>query len=466
MTTTFDIVVVGAGPAGMAAATEAERSGATVCLLDEQADAGGQIYRNVAHSTQAQSQVLGPDYVAGLGLVRDLSASGVEHRKGATVWNLDSEGIVTFSVDGRGAQIRARHIILATGAMERPVPIPGWTTPGAMTVGAAQILMKSAGVAPNDAVLIGSGPLLYLVASQLVAAGAPPKALIETQTSDDMLRAMRHFGLALRGWKELLKGIRMIAGLRRAKVKRFTASTDIRITGRDAVQSVRFRAQGRDHEIATTTALLHQGVVPNTQISRLLGLRHVYDRAQFSFKPVVDPYGQSSDPMVSIAGDGAGIGGAKVAALSGRLATLNALFRIGRIDEATVAEKAKPLVRARRAGLAPRPFLDAAYPPPASVIRPTDDTIICRCEEVSAGDIRRYAALGCNGPNQTKAFGRSGMGPCQGRYCGLTVTELLAEETRQSQDAVGGFRIRAPLKPVTLKELASLSSTNILKEDP
>jgi hypothetical protein len=114
-----------------------------------------------------------------------------------------------------------------------------------------------------------------------------------------------------------------------------------------------------------------------------------------------------------------------------------------------------PLKKKRAKELAVRPFLDRAYPPFEQCLKPANETIICRCEEGTAGDIRRFASLGCKGPNQAKAFGRAGMGPCQGRFCGLTVTEILAQETGQTQLETGALRIRAPLKPVTLGELAA-----------
>ena len=110
---------------------------------------------------------------------------------------------------------------------------------------------------------------------------------------------------------------------------------------------------------------------------------------------------------------------------------------------------------------AARPFIDTAYPPYAGAIAPADETIICRCEEVTAGDIRRFAGLGCLGPNQAKAFGRSGMGPCQGRYCGLSVSQILAASNDMSLDDTGYYRIRPPLKPVTLGELAAMPTTEI-----
>lgn len=461
MSDRYNIIVIGAGPAGMSAAIEAARHGASVCLLDEQSSAGGQIYRGVEQAGVAQSKFLGSEYIAGRALVSALQGSSVIHRKCSTIWKVSKDGSVAFSISGRAFQCSARHIIIANGAIERPMPVPGWTTPGVLTVGAAQILMKSAGVVPKEAVLIGAGPLIYLVATQLILAGSPPKALIETQTKRDLLRAIRHFVPALRSWRQLVKGVQMLGVLRRAGVQRFTGSTNIEIDGGETVSGVRFRAHGSDQEINTKVALLHLGVVPSTQISRSLGLEHIYDSAQFCFKPVAGELGQSSNPVISIAGDGAGIGGAVAAELSGRLSAIDALRKIGRIKPNQLLELQQQLLAKHRSELAIRPFLDAAYPPPKSVLCPDDETILCRCEDVKAGDIRRYAALGCMGPNQTKSFGRSGMGPCQGRFCGQTVTEILAQETGQHQDTVGSYRIRAPLKPITLKEMASLGCSEI-----
>lgn len=459
MLSLFDVVIIGAGPAGMSAAIEVAKHGASVCILDEQQQAGGQIYRNVSDVDPALEHVLGKDYLSGRSLVADFSAATVEHRAGATVWNISDKGTVTYSQNNAAQQVHGRHIILAIGAIERPVPIPGWTLPGVVAAGAAQILMKSDGLAAKNAVLVGSGPLLYLVATQLLAVGAPPKALIETQTNQQFTAALAHLFRALKGWKQLAQGLRFLVTLKQGKVPRFKAATDIAIQGRECAEAVVFRANGKVHRIETDTVLLHQGVVPNTQVSRSLALDHRYNEIQRCFQPVTNEMGQSSHPLFSIAGDGAGIGGAKVAALSGRICALNALVNVGKMDEAVCTSILPDLLKSYRSQMSIRTFLDVLYTPPESVFLPEDDTIVCRCEEVRAGDIRQYAALGCAGPNRTKIYGRCGMGPCQGRYCGLSVTEILAAEHNKTQDTIGSFRIRAPLKPVTLSELAALSET-------
>lgn len=451
----FDIAVIGAGPAGMSAALEAEKHGASVVVLDEQTQPGGQIYRNVLMASPRQTSILGRDYAKGAELAKAFEKSSVVHHSNVTVWQATRSGSIAFSKDGKADQINARHIIVATGAIERAVPVPGWTLPGVLTAGAAQILLKSGGFAAPSAVLVGAGPLLYLVASQLVDAGFAPKALVEVQQPGSFRTAMKHLGGALKGWRYTVKGLGMIAKLKRAGVKRYTGSSNIEILGDRQVEAVSFRANGRTHRIDAETVLLHLGVVPNTQLTRSLRLEHQYDAVQRCFSPICDPYGLSSASTVSVAGDGAEIGGADVAALSGRICALGASHNLEMIDKDTRDAAARRLFARREKELAIRPFLDRVYTPPEEVLLPADSTIVCRCEEVTAGEIRSYAALGCKGPNQVKAFGRSGMGPCQGRFCGLTVTEILAKETGQSQDETGAFRIRSPLKPVTLGELAA-----------
>lgn len=451
-----DLVIIGAGPAGMAAAATAAELGLSVALLDEQSRPGGQIYRDVDRVAALRGDILGADYIHGRSLTAGLHHGAITHLEGTTVWAIEDGFRISYTKDGRGAQIGAERVLLATGALERPMPVPGWTLPGVMTAGAGQILLKQSGLVARQAVLVGAGPLLYLIAAQMVRAGTPPLAMVETQTRSDLFRALRHLDGALRGWRYLAKGLAMLAEIKRAGVARYTGATGLRIEGTDKAEALRFTHRGRTHRIACTTVFLHHGVVPNTQAARSLGVTHRWDTRQACFNPVLDGWGQSDVPGIFMAGDGTGIGGAKAAEIAGRLAALKLAEALGHISAAERDRRAAPLHSAKARERAARPFLDLAYPPCAEAMAPEDATTICRCEEVTAGDIRRYAALGCLGPNQTKAFGRAGMGPCQGRYCGLTVTALLAEANGQTPDETGYYRIRPPLKPVTLGELAAM----------
>jgi NADPH-dependent 2,4-dienoyl-CoA reductase/sulfur reductase-like enzyme len=453
-----DLVVIGAGPAGMAAAFTAAEAGLSVTILDEQPRGGGQIYRDVDRATAHRGAILGKDFTYGKALTKGLLHKGITHVTDAVVWAIEDDFRIAYSRNGKATQIAAGKIILATGALERPMPLPGWTLPGVMTAGAGQILLKQSGIVARRAVLVGSGPLLYLIAAQMVRAGTPPLAMVETQTRADMIRGARHLGGALRGWRYLVKGAGLLGRIIRAGVPRYTSATDITITGQSKAESVTFQRGGKTHTIPCDTVLLHHGVVPNTQTARSIDIAHLWDDSQKCFAPQVDAWGATPTTGVFIAGDGTGIGGAKVAEIAGRLAALNVVHTVGKLSEADRDRQAAPLFSAKAKELAVRPFLDTAYPPFAPALLPADDTVICRCEEITAGAIRGYAKIGCLGPNQTKAFGRAGMGPCQGRYCGLTVTALLADANGRTPDDIGYYRIRAPLKPITLGELASMDT--------
>ena len=195
--------------------------------------------------------------------------------------------------------------------------------------------------------------------------------------------------------------------------------------------------------------------MPNTQFTWSLRAAHDWDTGQLCWRPRVDSWGELDQPGIFVAGDGSGIGGANAALAQGRLAALSAAHRLGRIDSRQRDSLAATQRRALRTALRIRPFLDTLYRPKLANRVPSGETIVCRCEEVTAGAILGYVDLGCVGPNQTKAFGRCGMGPCQGRLCGLTVTELIASGTGLAPGEVGYYRIRPPIKPITLGELAA-----------
>lgn len=452
----IDIAIIGAGPAGMAAAVAAAASGARVALLDEQEACGGQIYRGILSAPPERLRILGPDYAAGRALAERFAASGAQHITGAAVWQVTREHAVHYLREGRVATLQARQVILCTGAMERPFPIPGWTLPGVLTAGAAQILLKSADVVPAEpVVLAGCGPLLYLLGWQYVRAGVPIRAIVDTTDGADYQRALAHLGGALAGWRYLKKGLALMRALKRGGVPFYKGATALSVEGDDAVRALRFTSRGQSHRIATQAVLLHQGVVPNTQFTWALRAAHRWDDRQLCWQPVVDDWGALDLPGIFVAGDGRGIGGAIAAALQGELAGLAAAHNVGRVDAAQRDRQAAPLRAALRAHLGIRPFLDALYRPKPANRVPADDVVVCRCEEVTAGAIRGFVALGCSGPNQAKSFGRCGMGPCQGRQCGLTVTEIIADARGVPPHEVGYYRIRPPIKPVTLGELAN-----------
>lgn len=463
MSTLYDIAIIGAGPAGMAAAHEAKSLGLSAVIIDEQDAPGGQIYRDVervASERPQDLQVLGDAYAFGRGLVDGLRGTGIDYLPGHMVWQIERDGTVWCSAGTRAKRIRAKTVLLATGAMERPVPVPGWTLPGVMTAGAAQILMKNAAMLPDGPIAIaGSGPLMLLVADQLIQSGAELVAVCETTTFSHYLAGLPHLPKALPAMAYLQKGMQMRRRIKAHGVPIIGGISALRIEGTDRASGISFKTGQKTHTIPASTVLLHQGVIPNTQASRQLRLDHVWHRTQHYWYPKTSRNGSTEVDAIFIAGDGAGIFGARTAEVSGRLAALEIACRQGVISAADRDLKMRPLHAEKKRHGAIRPLLDAMFPPPMDILNPPEDaTIICRCEEVTAGDIRKAAKLGAPGPNQLKAFLRAGMGPCQGRMCGLVVTEILAASHGKPAAEIGAYRIRPPLKPLSLAELADMDA--------
>ena len=375
---------------------------------------------------------------------------------GALVWSLGRDLEIGVSCAGAARMIAARRIILATGGLERPFPIQGWTLPNVMTVGAAQTLLKASGLVPEGrTVIAGMGPLLWLLAAQLLRAGARLDAILDTTPREGYLRALRHapaFALS----SLLRKGLGLMREVR-TKVKVVVGVTRLAAEGDTKVRTVSFaRGGGIAQRLEVDQLLLHQGVVPNVNLAMAAGVTHRWDALQLCWSPVLDSDGNTSVPGIAIAGDGAGIGGARAAEERGRLAAIAAVRALEPSAHLIDEQEVRQALRRHERG---RAFLDALYQPPRQFRVPHGDIVVCRCEEVTAGQIREMAGLGCEGPNQMKAFLRCGMGPCQGRLCGLTVTELIADARGTSPEAVGYYRLRPPVKPIPLVELARLPAS-------
>lgn len=466
----YDLVIVGAGPAGLSAATTASAFGLKILLCDENATPGGQIYRGISEASAAAKARLGADYAAGAAIAARFLSSHSSYAPRTTVWSIaphetgeqKQSGLeLGLSLAGAARLITARRVILATGALERPFPIPGWTLPGVMTIGAAQITLKTAALVPNGRTIIaGTGPLLYLLASQLIDAGSAIKVVIDTTPKDNHRQALvRAFDFARSAYG--VKGLKLLAAVHRhTRVIRNVKSLAAEGNGR--LEEVTVTHSGGTERFPADLLLLHQGVVPNLNLSLAAGCEYAWDESRATFEPDIDEWCETSMPGISIAGDAGRIVGAVASALQGEIAGLAAAWRLGRLAAMERDDRAAA-VRARLQGaLRGRAFIDTLYKPGTAFRVPEKpDTIVCRCEEVTAGSIRDAASLGVPGPNQMKAFLRCGMGPCQGRLCGLTVTEIIAGERGISPAEVGYYRLRPPIKPLALKELAALPKTDV-----
>jgi len=456
----FDVVILGAGPAGMSAAIGLRKQGLTVLVVDEQPAPGGQIWRAVESvAPTAAGQLLGAEYRAGQPIAQAFRDCGAVYQPQTQVWQIEPGWHVYMTCAGKVEAVRADRVLLAMGAQERPAPFAGWTLPGVMTVGAAQILLKTSRQVPSEPVWVaGSGPLPLLYMVQLLRAGGKIAGWLDTSPAGAWRRALPYLPDVLGRWGEVSKGLGWLRELRRAGVRRVRGVRSFRALGEGRLEALEYALpDGRSVRAPAQVLLAHEGLVPSVHMTRALECDHAWNEAQACWAPVLDAWGQTSRQGVYVAGDGAGIGGAEAARARGELAAVGIALHAGKLQARQAQALSAPIQERLRGHLRLRPMLDALYPPRADVLDPSDDTIVCRCEELTAGDIRQAAKLGQPGPNQIKAFTRAGMGPCQGRQCGYTIANILAKAHNRPVAEVGLQRVRPPLKPLTLGELATFN---------
>ena len=440
------VAIVGAGPAGMRAAETLARAGLTPILFDEAEQPGGQIYRQPPKAA-ARPGIYGLETKKAEAIHRVASDLGnrIDHRPQTLVWNLSEGRLDLLRPDGYGEQ-RFDRLILATGAMDRALPFPGWTLPGVFTLGGAQIALKAQGVAIGRRVaFVGAGPLLPLVAHQYAEAGADVAAVLDVTPFLPKLSQLP--GLVTEA-ATLAKGLWYTA---RNRLHRLTVQYGvraIRAEGRGQVEALAYRDKsGTEHRIACDAIAASFGLRSETQLADLAGCRFVFDPTGRQWLPERTPEGRSMVPGLYLAGDGAGIGGADMAELQGRRTALALLEDVGRPGGADETARLDGAL-ARQARF--RKALENAYPFPVHLIDTVvDGEIVCRCEGITAGALREAAREKDAGEmNRLKALTRIGMGRCQGRVCGQAAAELLARVRGVEVERVGRLRAQPPVKPI------------------
>jgi NADPH-dependent 2,4-dienoyl-CoA reductase/sulfur reductase-like enzyme len=454
----YQLAVIGAGPAGLAAATTAAERGAEVAVFDEQGAPGGQIYRATESIPEQRAEQLGSEYQRGRELISAFRACGAQYFPTTQVWSLNGRREIGLLDQGGALTVTADQVIIGGGAMERPVPFPGWTLAGVMNAGAGQILFKSHGIVPDDGVVLaGSGPLLLLLAWQYLHAGVRVGALLDLTPMLNHLLALPKLPRALLAGHYITKGLKYKRELRRAGVSTMHNVRDLRAKGQNTLQSVSFVHNGRERSLETDLLLVHFGVIPHTQLARVAGCRHVWDDSQLCWRPQLDEWGRTSVEGIFIAGDGGGIGGARSAEHAGRLAAFQALYALGVLDREAQKRLSRMDRKWMREELHIRPFLESFFRISDDLLQVrSDDTLVCRCEEVTAGEIRAAVAQGHLDSNQVKFLTRCGMGACQGRQCAEAVSHIVAAASGKPVEEVGHYRERPPVNPLTLGQLASL----------
>ena len=340
MRTQWDIVIIGAGPAGMSAALQATRHGLSVLVLDRQAEPGGQIFRSAGSASADKRKQIGADYARGEALVREFRQSPATFLGGANVWHL-APGRAYVSHQGTSHVMQARQILIATGAMERPVPLPGWTLPGVLGAGAADVLLKSASMLPEGpVVLCGNGPLILQTVVHLKHFGIPIAGVALTGSPASLFKAALRMPGALLRPQYLLHGMGM--GLRTFfGAPCHPAANDISIRRDGETLTVDFTSFGKRKSLQGTAVLLHEGVVPETRITRLARCRHAWNPRQRYWHAETDVWGKTNVCGIRVAGDSAGVRGADAAIASGEAVALDICREIGALTLETRDRLAK-----------------------------------------------------------------------------------------------------------------------------
>jgi NADPH-dependent 2,4-dienoyl-CoA reductase/sulfur reductase-like enzyme len=451
-----EVLVIGAGPGGLSAAIAAQRAGAKVMVVDERAEPGGQYFKQVVVEDEA---VFPPDdqHMEGARLTMAARNAGVEIRCGVDIWGAFSAHELIGTEGGLARRFNPQRLILATGAYERGVPLPGWTAPGVMTTGAAQTLWRSYRRLVGRRILIaGNGPLNLQVASELAAGGAEISAVVEiapvpTMTAlPDLLRMLSAApGLVIDGlkYRARLARIPLIYG---SVVARIEGESD-RLVAHVAPYPPK---SGGARRFAVDAVCLGYGFEPSNEILRALGCRHVFDPMRGQFTTVVDADGRTTVPDVFSLGDCTGLGGARLALAQGAITGNAVAADLGHAHSAM----AKHVEKSRRALSRHRRFQKSLWhfyaAPRLSVELATPETIVCRCEEITLAQIE--AALGDGRPSigELKRATRAGMGSCQGRYCGPILSKVLAQRQGRALDENVRFAPRMPIKPVAIADIA------------
>ncbi|MGE8568434.1 MAG: FAD-dependent oxidoreductase [Achromobacter sp.] len=443
-------VIVGAGPAGVRAAQALVAQGLRPVILDEAPRAGGQIYRQPPPGFQrAKSALYGFEHRKADAVHRTMNGllAQVDYRPGSLVWNVDGKTLDVLQ-DGVSTAVPYTHLILATGATDRVLPFPGWLTPGVYTLGGSQVALKFQGCAIGSRVVfMGTGPLLYLVAYQYARAGAQVAAVLDTSRFADRLAALPGM---LRAPGLLAKGLYYMAWLRAHGVPLRSGVRPVAVQGQARVTGLTYRQGGREHSVECDALAYGLALRSETQLASLVGCEFEFNARDRNWTPRRDTAGRGSVPGVYVAGDGAAIAGADAAELAGERAALALLEDIGQPVD---APRARLLESRLAANSRIRTALERAFPFPedwaASI---ADDTVICRCEDVTAGTVRRAVHdTAAQEMNRVKALTRVGMGRCQGRMCGAAAAEVLAQACDRTPAEVGRLRNQPPVKPVPVR---------------
>jgi D-hydroxyproline dehydrogenase subunit alpha len=474
-----DVVIVGAGPAGLGAAALLREHGVDVTIVDEQPRAGGQILRQPPRTFSVDRWLPAKLYDRVKVALRAIDErTDVDWRLSSSVLGILPQSAYRTRAQRSGHQLwiqgpegcyflRAKTVLIAAGCYERPLAFPGWTLPGVMGAGAIQGFVKSQQFVPgNRFLLAGSHPLQLVVADQLLGAGADIAAVVFTQRMQRALAAMAHPGVLLRNSRQFLETARILRRLRRTRVPVIFGASILRAEGAGSVERatiVMLRPDGtmdreRTQAIECDRVGICHGFLASSELPRQAGADVHWREHEGGWLVAHDEWFQSSLENLFVAGEVTGVAGADAALEKGRVAAVGILRALGRVDvrqaDGLVSPFRRRLVSIQRFAS----LLHELARPPQQLADATmtGDTILCRCESIQRDDFERRLRENPHvaSSDAAKLLTRVGMGMCQGRMCGENAARTLALVRGVSAADVGPFQAQAPVKPVLLGVLA------------
>ena len=456
MSKDYDVVILGAGFAGIKAALTLEKYDLKVCVIDEGVMPGGQFIR---YKKDGSNNSNVPTYNKGLDLVKQFNESSITYlNKSELIFINENKEILVKLKDNTLKKIEPKTIIFATGAREIVQPFKGWDLPGVITTGAMQILLKTSGKTFSDEVVIsGSGILHYAAAATWLEKGGEIKAFYDVNKFSDKFSMLTS---ALASSDKRADFFAMLPNMLKIQKAAKNATKVVEAKGNNKLEAVVLAKvdsngnaiKGSEFEVKTSLLAIGNGLIANLDVATAAGCETTYDEEQGGLILKTNHLLETSVKNIFAAGAATGIGGADKAELEGELCAYSVLQRLKLIDSHLYFDLTKELFEKRKKAVSFGKTLSSMQQFNLDELKELDEnTTICRCENIKLKDIRNAIDFGLTSINSIKKKTRAGMGNCQGKTCSELVRAILKSYGHEDKSHI---RVRAPLKPTSIDILA------------